>query len=86
MRLPRLNSENYRISRQCREFEFLEAFKNQGLARKIGFSHHSSAALPEKILTAHPEVEIVQLQINYLDIFDPGIQAGARYEIAEALE
>ncbi len=77
-----LNPANYRIAEQFDEFGFLQRLKAQGKARKIGFSYHGSAALLEEILTAHPEVDIVQLQINYLDWDDPAIEAGACYEVA----
>ncbi len=77
-----LNPENYRIAQQFDEFGFLRKLKAEGRAKKIGFSYHGSAALLEEILTAHPEVDIVQLQINYLDWADPAIEAGACYDIA----
>ncbi len=77
-----LNPENYRIAEQFDEFGFLRRLKAEGLAKKIGFSYHGSAALLEQILTAHPEVDIVQLQINYLDWEDPAIEAGACYAVA----
>ncbi len=77
-----LNPENYRTAQRFDEFGFLQRLKEKGLAKKIGFSYHGSAALLEEILTAHPEVDIVQLQINYLDWEDPGIEAGACYAVA----
>lgn len=77
-----LNPENYRIAKVFDEFGFLRQLKAEGKARKIGFSYHGSAALLEQILTDHPEVDIVQLQINYLDWEDPAIEAGACYQVA----
>ncbi len=77
-----LNPENYRIAEQFREFAFLQKLKDEGRTKKTGFSYHGSAALLEEILTAHPEVDIVQLQINYLDWADPAIEAGACYDVA----
>ncbi len=77
-----LNPENYRIAEQFDEFAFLEKLKADGRAKKIGFSYHGDGSLLEQILTAHPEVDIVQLQINYLDWNDPAIEAGACYEVA----
>ena len=41
--------------------------KKQGLVKKIGFSYHDGPELLDKVLTEHPEFELVQLQINYLD-------------------
>ncbi len=77
-----LNPENYQIAEKFNEFGFLQKLKADGRAKKIGFSYHGDAALLEKILTAHPEVDIVQLQINYLDWNDPAIEAGACYDVA----
>ncbi len=41
--------------------------KDDGKAKKIGFSYHRNAKLLDEILTKYPEVDVVQLQINYLD-------------------
>ena len=48
-------------------FEWLAEKKEKGLVKNIGFSYHDNAELLDKVLTEHPEVEFVQLQINYLD-------------------
>ncbi len=77
-----LNPENYKIAERFREFDFLQILKARGRAIRTGFSYHGDAALLEEILMAHPEVDIVQLQINYLDWEDPAIEARACYETA----
>ena len=77
-----LNRENYEISRKCDAFAFLKAQKDRGLIRQMGFSFHDEAALLDRILTEHPEVDFVQLQINYLDWNSPSIQAGDCYAVA----
>lgn len=78
-----LNRTNYEICERYREFEFLQELKKAGKVKKIGFSYHDSAALLEEILIAHPEVDIVQLQINYLDWNSPAIEASKCYAIAQ---
>lgn len=78
-----LNRNNYKIAEQFQEFSFLRRLKSEGKAKKIGFSYHGDAALLEEILTAHPEVDIVQLQINYLDWNDSAIDAKGCYEAAK---
>ena len=75
-----LNGNNYRTAEALDEFRFLREVKEQGLARRIGFSYHDNAQLLEQILSAHPEVEIVQLQINYLDWDTAGIESRKCYE------
>ncbi len=64
-------------------FEFLLRLKEQGLARNVGFSFHDDAETLDQILTAHPEVDVVQLQINYLDWNGAVAQSGKCYETAK---
>lgn len=63
-------------------FNWLREKKSQGLVKHIGFSFHDNAELLDKILTAHPDMEFVQLQINYLDWESPWIQSRKCYETA----
>lgn len=63
-------------------FEWLKSKKQAGLVKHIGFSFHDSADFLDRVLTEHPEVEFVQLQINYLDWDNDGIQSRLCYETA----
>lgn len=63
-------------------WSFVQEKKKEGLIKHIGFSFHSTAEELEEILTAHPEMEFVQLQINYADWENPAIQSRACYEVA----
>lgn len=56
--------------------------KKQGKIKHAGFSFHSTPEELDDILTKHPEMEFVQLQINYADWDSPAIQSRACYEIA----
>lgn len=56
--------------------------KKEGLIRHVGFSFHSTPEELDQILSAHPEMEFVQLQINYADWENPAIQSRACYETA----
>lgn len=56
--------------------------KAEGRIKHIGFSFHSTPEQLEEILKAHPEMEFVQLQINYADWDNPAIQSRANYEMA----
>ena len=71
-------------SRACEfgAFEFVAEKKAEGKIKKVGFSFHDSPAVLDKILTEHPEMEVVQLQINYLDWLDEGVRAKECYEVA----
>ncbi len=70
-----LNSKNYELAEKYSEFEFLQELKASGRAGKTGFSYHDTADLLDRILTRHPEVDYVQLQVNYLDWESEAIQA-----------
>ena len=75
-----LNAEHYAIAEAHDQFRFLREKKAEGKTKRIGFSYHDSAALLDQILTAHPEVDVVQLQINYLDWDSAGIESRKCYE------
>ena len=55
--------------------------KAEGKFRHFGFSFHGSPAYLEKVLDAHPEVEFVQIQLNYADWENPVVRSGQLYEI-----
>lgn len=63
-------------------WEFVAKMKEEGLVRHMGFSHHGKADELDEILTAHPEVEFVQLQVNYLDWEDPINESRKCMEVA----
>ena len=57
--------------------------KRQGKIRHIGFSYHDNAELLDEVLTKHPEIDFVQLQLNYLDWENGVIQSRKNYETAK---
>lgn len=63
-------------------FDFVRSLRERGYARHIGFSFHGTADVLEQVLQKHPDMEFVQLQINYLDWEDPTIQSRKCYETA----
>lgn len=63
-------------------FDFIFEKKEKGFVREAGFSFHGKPELLEKVLTAYPEFEFVQLQINYADWNNPSVRSGECYEIA----
>lgn len=63
-------------------WSWVQEKKTQGLIKHVGFSFHSTPEELEAILTAHPEMEFVQLQINYADWENPAVQSRACYEVA----
>jgi len=64
-------------------WDYLAQKKEQGLIRKLGFSFHDKADALDRILTEHPEMDFVQLQINYADWDSERIQSRLCYETAQ---
>ena len=63
-------------------WSFVAEKKREGLIKHVGFSFHSTSEELEEILNRHPEMEFVQLQINYADRENPAIQSRGVYEVA----
>ena len=80
--LHNLGVSHYEIAKEFNAFEFIQKKKEEGKVKNIGFSYHDNAELLDEILTAHPEVDFVQLQINYIDWDNESIQSRKCYEVA----
>ena len=61
----------------CHLFDHVREWKRQGKVRHMGFSFHDSAELLDQILTENPDVEFVQIVINYFDWESSFIQSRA---------
>ncbi len=55
--------------------------KREGKITHFGFSYHGTPELLEKVLDKHPEIEFVQIQLNYADWKNPLVHSGALYGI-----
>ena len=80
--LHALQRGNYRTYEQYGLWDFLREQKEKGVIRHYGFSFHADPALLDELLTAHPDVDFVQLQINYADWDNPGVASAECYETA----
>lgn len=80
--LHTLMQNNFEKYEKFHLWDFVNEQKEKGLIRHIGFSFHDGPGLLERILKDHPEVEFVQLQINYADWENPSIASRANYEVA----
>lgn len=76
-----LNEHNYKKAVELETFDFLKRMKEAGKIRFLGFSFHGTHEELEEILKKHPEVEFVQLQINYLDWYS-NLRSDIYYKIA----
>ncbi len=66
---------------QTRAYDIIQELKAEGKIRHVGMSFHDSARVLDKILTERPEIEVVQLQLNYVDWEDPQVQSRKCYEV-----
>ena len=76
-----LNKDSFKKYRDQGAFEEALALKEEGKIRHLGMSFHDSAEVLDQILTEIPQVEVVQIQFNYLDQDDDNVQSRACYEV-----
>ncbi len=62
-------------------FDFVLQKKAEGRIKHVGFSFHDTADVLDDILTRHPEMEYVQLQLNYIDWDSDDVQSRKCYEV-----
>ena len=80
--LHAIMDNNYKKYDKYGLWDFVSLQKQKGTIKNIGFSFHAGPDLLDKLLTEHPEVDFVQLQINYADWENPSVQSRANYEVA----
>lgn len=71
----------YQHFKKCRAYETAFALKAEGKIKHVGISFHDHAEVLEQILTDYPEIEVVQIQFNYVDYEDPAVQSRKCYEV-----
>ena len=72
---------NYHFYEEWGLWDYVKELREKGLIRHYGFSFHADPEFLEEILDAHPDVEFVQLQINYADWENPGVNSKKNLEI-----
>ena len=65
-------------------WDWIRDLKRQGVIRRWGFSFHAGPERLERLLTAYPDIDFIQLQVNYADMERPGVESRANMEVAEA--
>ena len=71
-----------KLAEEHDSFEYIKKMKDEGTARKIGFSFHDDSKLLKKVLDKYGDMlDIVQLELNYLDWEDPAIEAHKCYDL-----
>ena len=77
-----INTPWYKLAEEHKAFDYIKKMKENGTARKIGFSFHDNASLLEEVLDKYGDfIDVVQLELNYLDWEDPAIEAHKCYDL-----
>ncbi|MCM1134021.1 MAG: aldo/keto reductase [Clostridium sp.] len=80
--LHALQAGNYKTYDKYHIWDFVKEQKEKGLIKHWGFSFHATPDILDELLTAHPDAEFVQLQLNYADWENPDVTARENYEVA----
>lgn len=75
------NAELFEKYKRCEAYETAFELKKQGKVKHVGFSFHDKAEVLDQILTEYPQIEVVQIQFNYLDYEDPIVEGRKCYEV-----
>lgn len=68
---------------RCQAYEFALRLIEQGKVRHFGISFHDKAEVLDRILTEWPQIEVVQMQLNYVDWEDASVESRKVYEVCE---
>ena len=77
------NAREFEKFKKCKAYETAFDLKKEGKVKHVGISFHDRAEVLDQILTEYPEIEIVQIQFNYLDYNDLSVQSKLVYEVCE---
>lgn len=75
------SAERHKFFTETNAYNVVQELKAEGKIRHVGMSFHDSAEVLDRILTEHPELEVVQLQFNYVDYEDDDVQSKACYDV-----
>ena len=81
--LHAVNAKNCVKYESCNAFGVLKDLKAEGKIKRMGMSFHDKAEVLDRILTEHPEIEVVQIQFNYVDYDDPNVESFKCYQVCE---
>ncbi len=76
-----MNAQRFETYKQVHAFETVLELKAEGKIRHLGMSFHDKAAVLDQILTEMPQIEVVQIQFNYVDFEDEKVESRKCYEI-----
>lgn len=80
------NSKNYDFFKKCHAYETAFELKKEGKVHHVGISFHDKAEMLDRILTEYPQIEVVQIQFNYLDYESLEVESRKVYEVCRKHE
>ncbi len=75
------NADIFEKYKKCKAYETCLEFLKEGKIKHFGISFHDKASVLEQILTKYPQIEIVQIQFNYIDYDDAAVESRKCYEV-----
>ena len=76
------NAAEFEKFKRCQAYETALQFKEEGLIKHFGISFHDKADVLDQILQEYPQIEVVQIQFNYMDFDSPSIESKKCYDVA----
>lgn len=75
------NAEYFEKYQKLHAYDIVNELIKEGKVKHLGISFHDKASVLDHILTNRPEIEVVQLQFNYLDFEDKNVESRKCYEV-----
>lgn len=75
------NAELFEQYKAAKAYETAFAMKEESKVRHVGISFHDKAEVLDRIISEYPALEVIQIQFNYLDYEDEGVEARKCYEV-----
>ena len=75
------NKDLFARYKQIHAYETVMALRDEGKIHHFGISFHDKAEVLDQILTEYPQIEVVQIQFNYVDYEDPSVESRKCYEV-----
>jgi hypothetical protein len=77
------SEDHFAYFKKCRAYETALELKEKGKIKHFGISFHDRADVLEKILKEYPQIEVVQIQFNYVDYEDEAVESRKCYEVCK---
>jgi hypothetical protein len=77
------SEDNFAYFKKCRAYETALELKEEGKIKHFGISFHDRADVLEEILAHYPQIEVVQIQFNYVDYEDEAVESRKCYEVCK---